>query len=99
MQLNPALLQPLQKPQTPLTPTAQMALSPVVQAAQQTTSTIRTQTIQAPQAAGKTDQPRDVRSGVESGQAVDTRAGAVSARTNGRGYANGTRGSLLDVSV
>ncbi|WP_247886924.1 hypothetical protein [Azospirillum sp. SYSU D00513] len=99
MQLNTALTPPLPKPQAPLTPATQMALSPVVQAAQQTAPTIRTQTVQATQAVGKADQPRDVRSGVESGQAVDTRASALNARTNGRGYANGTRGSLLDVSV
>jgi hypothetical protein len=99
MQLNPALPPPVAKSQTPLTPAAQLAVSPATQAAQQTAVPVRTQTVQAAQATGKADQPRDVRSGTESAQAVDTRAGATRARTNGRGYAGGMRGSLLDVTV
>ena len=99
MQLNPAILPQVAKPQPPITPAMQMALSPAVQAAQQTTTTVRTQTVQAPQAVGKTDHVRDVRNATQSGQALDTQANAVQARTNGRGYGNGSRGSLLDVSV
>ncbi|WP_448205019.1 hypothetical protein [Azospirillum sp. sgz302134] len=87
------------KPQPPITPAVQMALSPTVQAAQQTTTTVRTQTIQAPQAAGKADNPRDVRSATQTGQALDTQAAALNARTNGQGYGARSRGSLLDVTV
>lgn len=99
MQLNPAILPQVAKPQPPITPAMQMAMSPAVQAAQQTTTTVRTQTIQAPQAVGKTEQPRETKSATHSGQAVDTQAAAVQARTNARGYGNGSRGSLLDVTV
>lgn len=99
MQLNPVMTPQVAKPQPPITPTVQMALSPAVQAAQQTTATVRTQTIQAPQAVGKTDNPRDARSATQTGQALDTQAAAANARTNGQGYGTRTRGSLLDVSV
>ena len=99
MQLNPLNLPQMAKPQAPITPAMQMALSPAVQAAQQTTPTVRTQTVQATQAAGKIDPTRDTRSATQSGQAVDPQAAAVQARTNGTGYGRKQRGSLLDVSV
>jgi len=101
MQLNP-LIPPqamkLVQPQVP--PATQVALSPAVMAAQQTTTVQRTQTIQAPQAAGKADGTRDAKSGTDTGQALDTNARAVQARTNGRPLPGSKpRGSLLDVSV
>ncbi len=99
MQLNPSILPQVAKPQPPITPAVQMALSPAVQAAQQTTATVRTQTLQAPQAVGKTDHIRDTRNATQSGQAVDTLAAATQARTNGQGYGAPHRGTLLDVSV
>ncbi len=99
MQLNPAILPQVAKPQPPITPAMQLALSPAVQAAQQTTATVKTQTIHAPQAVGKADPTRDVRNATQSGQAMDTQANAVQARTNGRGYGMGHRGSMLDVTV
>lgn len=99
MQLNPAIAPQVAKPLLPITPAVQFALSPAVQAAQQTTTTVRTQTVQAPQATGKSDQTRDARSGTEGKQTMDTQAAAVIARTNGQGYGLKQRGSLLDVSV
>lgn len=99
MQFNPTIAPQVAKPIPPVTPAAQLALSPAVQAAQQTTQTVRTQTVQAPQAAGKSEQSRDTRSGTQNGQSLDTRAAAVTARVNGRGYGLHQRGSLLDVSV
>ncbi|MCW2237016.1 hypothetical protein [Azospirillum canadense] len=99
MQLNPVIAPPVAKPQPPITPAAQMAMSPAVQAAQQTTATVRTQTLQAPQAVGKAENPRDTRNATQTGQALDTQAAAANARTNGQGYGARTRGSLLDVSV
>lgn len=99
MQLNPLIAPPLAKLQPPITPTVQMALSPAVQAAQQTTVPVRTQTIQAPQAVGKTENARDIRSATQTGQALDTQAAASNARANGQGYGAKSRGSLLDVSV
>lgn len=99
MQLNPLNLPPMAKPQPPITPAMQMAMSPAVQAAQQTTPTVRTQTVQATQAVGKLDQTRETRNATQSGQAVDTQAAAVQAQTNGTGYGRKQRGSLLDVTV
>ena len=99
MQLNPLIAPPLAKLQPPITPAVQMALSPSVQAAQQTTVPVRTQTIPAPQAVGKAENARDIRSATQTGQALDTQAAASNARTNGQRYGAKTRGSLLDVSV
>ena len=99
MQVNPVIAPPLAKPLPPITPAVQMAMSPAVQAAQQTTATVRTQTLQAPQAVGKVESPRDTRNATQTGQALDTQAAASQARTNGQGYDARTRGSLLDVSV
>lgn len=98
MQFNPAIpsYQTL-KPTPQLTPAAQIAMSPAVQAAQQMAPPVRTQTMAAPPAIGKSDQSRDTRSGTEGSQAVDTNAGALAARVNAQGYRQ--RGSLLDVSV
>ncbi len=99
MQLNPVTAPQLAKPQPLITPAVQMAMSPAVQAAQQTTTTVRTQTAQAPQAVGKADSPRDTRNATQSGQSLDTQAGASDAQTNRRGYGLPHRGSLLDVTV
>ncbi|MBP2231584.1 hypothetical protein [Azospirillum agricola] len=101
MQFNPTIpALPTLKPPSAITPTVQMALSPAVQAAQQTTPTVRTQTVSAPQATGKAEQTRDTRSSTQGGQSLDTNAGALAAQVNGRGYGGAMpRGSLLDVSV
>jgi len=98
MQVNPAIpsYQTL-KPTPQLTPAAQVAMSPAVQAAQQTAPAVRTQTVAAPQAAGKSDQTRDARTATQGNQAVDTNAGTLTARVNGQGYQQ--RGSLLNLSV
>lgn len=87
------------KPQPPITPAAQLALSPAVQAAQQTAPVVRTQTAAAPQAAGKSEQARDTRSGTQSGSSQDSNAAALAAQVNGQGYRTGQRGSLLNLSV
>ncbi len=99
MQLNPLNMPPMAKPQSPITPAMQMAMSPAVQAAQQTTPTVRTQTVQATQAVGKMDPTRETRNATQSGQAIDAQTAAVQARTNGAGYGGKQRGTLLDVSV
>lgn len=98
MQFNPAIpsYQTL-KPTPQLTPAAQIAMSPAVQAAQQTAPPVRTQTATAPQAAGKSDQTREARTATQGNQAVDTNAGAIATRVNSQGYRQ--RGSMLDVSV
>ncbi len=98
MQFNPAIpsYQTL-KPTPQMTPAAQIAMSPAVQAAQQVAPPVRTQTVAAPQAAGKSDQTREARTATQGNQAVDTNAGALAARVNAQGYRQ--RGSLLDVSV
>lgn len=98
MQFNPAIpsYQTL-KPTPQLTPAAQIAMSPAVQAAQQVAPPVRTQTVAAPPAVGKSDQSRDTRSATQNNQAVDTTAGALAAGVNAQGYRQ--RGSLLDVSV
>jgi hypothetical protein len=98
MQFNPAIpsYQTL-KPTPQLTPAAQVAMSPAVQAAQQTAPAVRTQTVAAPQAAGKSDQTRDARTSTQGNQSVDTTAGALGARVNAQGYQQ--RGSLLNLSV
>ncbi|PWC52334.1 MULTISPECIES: hypothetical protein [unclassified Azospirillum] len=97
MDLTPAVAPFVAKPQQPITPAAQAALSPAMAAAQQTVHVVRTQTIQAPQATGKTEGSRDTRTGTETGQSVDPGAGAVTARANGAHHQ--PRGSLLDVHV
>ncbi|WP_042444161.1 hypothetical protein [Azospirillum sp. B510] len=98
MQINPAIPSyQTPKPTPQLTPAAQIAMSPAVQAAQQSAPTVRTQTVNAPQAAGKSDQTRDARPGTEGGKSADTTAGALAARVNAQGYRQ--RGSMLDVSV
>ncbi|PWC34330.1 hypothetical protein [Azospirillum sp. TSO35-2] len=100
MQINPAIpsYQTL-KPTPQLTPAAQIAMSPAVQAAQQTAPSVRTQTAAAPQATGKSEQTRDARSGTQGGQTVDTTAAALGARVNAQGYRGSARGSLLDLSA
>lgn len=100
MQLNtnPYTLQAA-KQTAPITPAVQLALSPAIQAAQHTTQTVRTQTVAAPQAVGKAEQPRDTKSSTQSGQSFDTNAAALAADVNGQGYRSAPRGSLLDVSV
>ncbi|CAO3414931.1 hypothetical protein [Azospirillum doebereinerae] len=100
MQFNPAIPSlPTLKPPSAITPAVQMALSPAVQAAQQTTPTVRTQTVSAPQATGKAEQPRATQSSTQNGQTLDTSAAVLSAQVNGQGYRAMPRGSLLDVSV
>lgn len=100
MQVNPSIPSlPTLKTPAMITPAVQMALSPAVQAAQQTTPTVRTQTIAAPQATGKAEQPRATQSSTQNGAAMDTNAGALAAQVNGRGYGAMSRGSLLDLSV
>ncbi len=96
MDLTPAVAPFVAKPQQPISPSVQAALSPALAAAQHTVPVTRTQTIQAPQATGKMEASRDTRSGTETGQSVDHEAGAVHARANG---ASRPRGSLLDISV
>ncbi|MBP2301034.1 hypothetical protein [Azospirillum picis] len=98
MQINPAIPSyQTQKPTPQLTPAAQIAMSPAVQAAQQTAPTVRTQTVNAPQATGKGEQPREAKTATQGAQTVDTHASALSARVNAQGYR--PRGSLLDLSV
>lgn len=98
MQINPAIPSyQTQKPTPQLTPAMQMAMSPAVQAAQQTAPAVRTQTVVAPQATGKADQTRETRTATQGNQSVDTIANALTAQVNGQGYRK--RGSLLDVSV
>lgn len=100
MQLNPAAIAPqVLKPQPPITPAVQATFSPAVAAAQQTTVQTRTQTINAPQAAGKADNPRDTQSKMGTERGPDTLAESVNARTNGAGYGRQQRGMRLDVSV
>lgn len=96
MDLTPAVAPFVAKPQQPISHSAQAALSPAMAAAQQTVSVTRTQTIQAPQATGKTEGTRDTRSGTDTGHSVDTGAGVAHARASGGHH---PRGSLLDVSV
>ncbi len=100
MQINAptASLQAI-KPQPPITPAAQLALSPAVQAAQQTAPAVRTQTAAAPQAAGKSEQTRDAQTGTKNGQSLDSNAAALAAQVNGQGYRTAQRGSLLNLSV
>lgn len=98
MDLTSVIAPYVAKPQAPVTPTVQqMALSPAMTAAQQTTTVTRTQTIQAPQATGKAEAPREARSATHTAQSVDSGTGAVQAHTNGGRPP--PRGSLLDVSV
>ncbi|PWC84935.1 hypothetical protein TSH100_16600 [Azospirillum sp. TSH100] len=99
MQVNPAIPSSYQtlKPTPQLTPAAQIAMSPAVQAAQQTAPAVRTQTAVAPQAAGKSDETRDGRTATQGKQSIDTTAGALGARVNAQGYQQ--RGSLLNLSV
>lgn len=100
MQFNPSIPSlPTLKPPSAITPTVQMALSPAVQAAQQIAPPVRTQTVSAPQATGKAEQPRDTRSATQNGTSLDTNAAALAAQVNGQGYGGTKRGSLLDVSV
>ncbi len=82
-----------------MTSAAQVAVTPAVAAAQQTVPQVRTQTAQAPQATGKSDQPRDTKSGTDTGQSRDTMANAIQTRTNAGGYRAQGRGTRLDVSV
>ena len=96
MDLSPAIAPFVAKPQQPISQSAQAAMSPAMAAAQQTVSVFRTQTIQAPQAAGKAEGARDTRSGTDTGHSVDTGANVAHARAN---YGHQPRGSLLDVSV
>ncbi|HYG86205.1 MAG TPA: hypothetical protein VD978_08095 [Azospirillum sp.] len=96
MDLTSAIAPFVAKPQQPITPSVQAALSPAVMAAQQTTTVVRTQTAQAPQAAGKSEGTRDTKTGTDTSQALDTGARVTQARTNG---AHQPRGSLLDVRV
>ncbi len=100
MQINPSIPSvPTPKPLSAITPTVQLALSPAVQAAQQTTPSVRTQTVAAPQAVGKAEQGRDSRSATQNGASLDTNAGALAARVNAQGYGTAPRGSLLNLSV
>lgn len=100
MQLNPYITPQALKNQPQVPPATQVALSPAVMAAQHTTHVQRTQTVHAPQATGKADGARDTRSGTDTGQALDTQARAIQARTNGaQPHGHLPRGSLLDVSV
>lgn len=99
MQFN-LVISPIQaKPQPPMTSAAQVAVTPAVAAAQQTVPQVRTQTAQAPQATGKSDQSRDTKSGTDTGQSRDTMANAIQTRTNATGYRAQGRGTRLDVSV
>lgn len=99
MQLNAATYAPVvPKPQPLVTPTVQAAIAPVA-AAQQTAPQTRTQTLQAPQAAGRSENGREAQTGTGTGRSLDTQAGAVNARTNGTGYGLPRRGMRLDVSV
>lgn len=104
MQLNPLTFsqlspQTLKPPPQPLaTPTAQAALATAALMSQPTAAPTRTQTAQAPQAAGKADQPRQNQTATDVGHAKDTLAGATTARANGTGY-GGFRGTRLDLSV
>lgn len=82
-----------------MTSAAQVAVTPAVAAAQQTVHQVRTQTAQAPQATGKSDQSRDTKSGTDTGQSRDTMANAIQTRTNAAGYRAQGRGTRLDVSV
>lgn len=100
MQLNPIPFTPQAiKPQPLATPTAQAAVITAALVSQSTAAPTRTQTLQATQASGKTDQSRNAQSGTDAGHAKDTLAAATFARTNGTGYRAGPRGSNLDVSV
>lgn len=99
MQINPVISPIVAKPQPPMNTAAQMAVTPAVVAAQQTVQQVRTQTAQAPQATGKSDQSRDTKSGTDTGQSRDTMSNAIQARTNGAGYGTRQRGARLDVTV
>lgn len=100
MQLNPIPFTPQAIKQQPLaTPTAQAAVVTAALISQPAAAPTRTQTVQAPQAAGKADATRAGQSGTEAGHTKDTLAAATFARTNGAGYGGGHRGSRLDVSV
>ncbi|MFP5512882.1 MAG: hypothetical protein ACLGJC_07355 [Alphaproteobacteria bacterium] len=97
MQLNPAIPSYQTLKPNPQTPAVQIAMSPAVQAAQQTAQPVRTQTVTAPQAAGKADQTRETRTAIQGNQSVDTVANALAAQVNGQGYHK--RGTLLNLSV
>lgn len=100
MQLNPIPFTPQAiKPQPLASPTAQAAVITAALVSQSTAPPTRTQTVQATQASGKTDQTRNAQTGTDTGHAKDTLAAATFARTNGTGYRAGPRGSNLDVSV
>lgn len=100
MQLNPVPFTPQAiKPQPLATPTAQAAVITASLASQPAAAPTRTQTVQAPQAVGKTDQTRPAQSATDVGYGKDTLAGASNARANGAGYGSRYRGSQLDVTV
>lgn len=58
---------------------------PAVAAALQNAGVTQTQTLQATTATARAETPRRSTSGTETGQAVDTRAQALSSRSQGRG--------------
>lgn len=100
MQLNPLPFTPQAfKPTPPPTPAAQAAFVTAALISQPTAAPTRTQTVQAPQAAGKADGARTSQNSTETTQSKDTLAGAVNARTNGVGYGARHRGTQLDVTV
>lgn len=84
-----------QRPIPAATQPVTAAVMPVA-AGQQAMALTRTQTASAPAAVGRSDNSRDTRNGTQTGEAVDTRAAAQSARANG---APPRRGMTLDVSV
>lgn len=92
MQVNPLPVTSAEKPLA--TPATQAALQPAVAATGATASQVKTQTVQASPAAGRTDQGRHSGNTSDTPEGRDTTANAVTAETNGR-----PRGSLLDVKV
>lgn len=100
MQLNAASFAPqVLKPQPTATPTVQAALTTAVAAAQQIAQPTRTQTLQAAQAPGKAENPRNPQTSAGQEQKLDTLANNLDARTNRAGYGQPRRGAMLDVSV
>ena len=100
MQLNPLpLTLPAFKPQPVVTPAAHAAVLTASLASQTAAAPTRTQTVNAPQAAGKSDSSKAGQSGTDTGQSKDTLAATTSARVNGTGYGFRQRGTQLDVSV
>jgi|GEM_PF-5513078 len=94
----PSLAAPIPVPKPPISATAQAAVSPAFVAAQATASSVRTQMSAAPQAAGRSEAPRQTQSQTNAGHTKDAAANVLTATAN-RAAATRGRGTRLDLSV